>query len=84
MSRKEIIEKLKEILATVKGIEVSDIDCDEDTNLMTELGLNSIGMLYMVISIENQFDIRFADANMDELDTVGKVIDYIANVQKSL
>ena len=77
MSRKEIIEKLKGILATVKGIDVSEINCDENTNLMTELGLNSIGMLYMVISIENQFNIRFADANMDELDTVGKVIDYI-------
>ena len=77
MSRNEIIEKLKGILATVKGIEVVEINCDENTNLMTELGLNSIGMLYMVISIENAFGIRFADANMDELDTVGKVIDYI-------
>lgn len=80
MSRNEIIEKLKSILATVKGIEVSQINCDENTNLMTELGLNSIGMLYMVISIENEFGIRFVDANMDELDTVGKVIDYIERV----
>lgn len=81
MSRNEIIEKLKGILATVKGIEVAEIECDENTNLMTELGLNSIGMLYMVISIENQFGIRFADANMDELDTVGKVIDYIVSAK---
>ena len=80
MKREEIIEKLKSILATVKGIDVKDVDCDESTNLLTGLGLNSIGMLYMVISIENQFGIRFEDVNMAELDTVGKVIDHIEEI----
>lgn len=80
MKRDEIIEKLKSILATVKGIDVKDVDCDENTNLITGLGLNSIGMLYMVISIENQFGMRFEDVNTAELDTVGKVIDHIEKI----
>lgn len=77
MNREDIKAKLKTILATVKGIEESAVVCDEDTNLLTGLGLNSIGMLYMVIAIENQFGIRFEDINTAELDTVGKVIDHI-------
>lgn len=77
MTREEILEELKKILSTVNGTDIQDIQCDEDTNLLTGLGLNSIGMLYMVISIENRFGFRFEDLNMDEIDTVGKVIDQI-------
>ena len=80
MKREEIMEQLKSILATVKGIDVKDVECDENTHLLTGLGLNSIGMLYMVISIENQFGIRFEDVNTSEIDTVGKAIDLIENI----
>ena len=81
MTREEIMAELKQILSAVNGIDVSDIHCDEETNLLTGLGLNSIGMLYMVISIENKFGFRFEDLNMDEMDTVGKVIDRIEQVK---
>lgn len=77
MTREQIMEELKGILSAVNGVDINDIHCDEDTNLLTGLGLNSIGMLYMVISIENKFGFRFQDLNMDEMDTVGKVIDRI-------
>ena len=80
MKREQIIEELKKILATVKGIQVEEVECDENTHLLTGLGLNSIGMLYMVISIENHFGIRFEDINTVELDTVGKVIDQIEKI----
>lgn len=82
MTREEIMAELKQILSAVNGIDVNDIQCDEETNLLTGLGLNSIGMLYMVISIENKFGFRFEDLNMDEMDTVGKVIDRIESVKK--
>lgn len=82
MTREEIMAELKQILSAVNGIDVNDIQCDEETNLLTGLGLNSIGMLYMVISIENKFGFRFEDLNMDEMDTVGKVIDCIESVKK--
>lgn len=77
MSREEIFDKLKSILAMVKGMDVKEVECDETTHLLTGLGLNSIGMLYMVISIENQFQINFGNINIAEFDTVGKVIDYL-------
>jgi len=80
MSREEIISRLKKVLATVKGVEESTIDCDESTNLLTGLGLNSVGMLYMIIAVENEFGIRFEDTNTSELVTVGKVIDFIQQI----
>lgn len=49
----------------------------DDTDLITGLGLTSIGMLYMVISIEQSFMIRFDNVGMNDLRTFGSVIDYI-------
>ena len=51
----------------------------DDTDLITGLGLNSIGMLYMVISIETTFMMRFDDVGMNDLRTFGGVIDYVEN-----
>ena len=77
MQRSEIRQKLNDIFAlTVKGAQnVADID--ENCNLVTDLGLNSIGLLYTVIAIEEFFIMRFDDLSFGDLQTVKDVIDYI-------
>jgi acyl carrier protein len=49
----------------------------EETDLRTGLGLNSIGMLYMVIAIEESFSVRFENVAMGDFATVGDVIKYL-------
>ena len=49
----------------------------EDSNLVTDLGLNSVGILYVVIGIEEFFGIRFDDVTFGDFNTVKDVIDYI-------
>ena len=51
---------------------------DENTRLNEDLGLTSVGMLFTVISIEESFSIVFGDIGMDELKTVGDVINYVS------
>ena len=77
MQRSEIRQKLNDIFTlTVKGAQnVADID--ENCNLVTDLGLNSIGLLYTVIAIEEFFNMRFDDLSFGDLQTVKDVIDYI-------
>ena len=77
MERIEIRQKLNDIFAlTVKGTQnVADID--ENSNLVTDLGLNSVGLLYTVIAIEEFFNMRFDDISLGDLQTVKDVIDYI-------
>jgi acyl carrier protein len=78
MDRKEIFDKLKEILS-FSFSDSSEIleNCSESSNLITDLGLNSVGMLFMVISIEETFSIRFENVNLADFVTVKDVIDYI-------
>ena len=77
MTRSEIIEKLK---YTYTMICAPDEDLDalsEDADLRTDLGLSSIGMLYLVIAVEETFNIRFDDVQMGSFVTVKDVVDFI-------
>ena len=79
MDRSEIIEKLSDIFKMVMGEQAVDLNtCDENSNLTEDLGLNSVGILYLVIAIEEFFNIRFEDVGAGDVQTVGQVVDYIA------
>ena len=82
MDREEIMEGLREILKTIEGHDDKVIDAaTEDSNLKSELGLNSIGMLYIMITIEEKFGISFNDSHIEDFKTVGDVVGYIADNQ---
>lgn len=78
MTRTEIIDKLKEIILQATGNEPSSLDnCDESSNLLTDIGMNSIALLFVVIAIEESFDICFDEDAVANFTTVGQVVDYI-------
>jgi len=83
MSREEIFKQLKELIkmANTSTPEVLD-SCTESSDLRGDLGLTSIGVLYLAISIENTFNLEFNDASFDDFNTVKDVIDYIEANQK--
>lgn len=78
MSRSEIKEKLIDVMkmATPAG-EIDLENLSEDAKLVDDLGLTSVGILYVVIAIEEFFDIRFDDVGFADFKTISDVIDYI-------
>lgn len=82
MSREEIFKKLQELIKLANSSNVEQIEsCTEDSDLRTDLGLTSIGVLYLAISIEQTFDIVFTDTAFDDFTKVKDVVDYIYNAQ---
>lgn len=78
LTREEIISKLKDILISADARRASDLqNCTEDAKLLTDLGLTSVGMLYMVIAIEETFSIRFDNVGMSDFVTLGDVVNYV-------
>ena len=77
MSREEIIEKLKEIAELTVQDPAILAKMDEDADLNTDLGLSSVGILYIAIAIEEMFNIRMDDVSFGEFKTVRDVADYI-------
>ncbi len=72
----EIEARLKELLYEIDDeIDVDEIT--EESRLKEDVGLSSVAMLYMAVSIENEFEIDLSDANMNDLVTVGDVVELI-------
>ena len=68
------LEKLSTIMADQLGIEDSVIS--EDTTL-EDLGADSLALVELVMSVEEEFDIQIDDEDMEKFKTVGDVLDYI-------
>ena len=78
LTRSEILEKLQEIMISINDSEREKLEkTTEESRLIEDVGLNSVGMLYLVIVLEESFQIKFEDVGTTTFDTIGKVIDYI-------
>ena len=78
MNRNEIKAKLCEIMKlAMPSLEISEETMNESANLAGDLGLSSVGVLYVVIGIEEMFGIRFDDVGFSDFETLRDVIDYI-------
>ena len=77
MSKDKIIEKLKEIFQLVVHNGVSIDNITEDSIIMTDLGVDSVGLIYLAIAIEKTFDIDMSDVTINTFKTIGDVINFI-------
>lgn len=78
MRRAIILEKLTDILRQMGSVPEEKLaGLTEQSNLHTDLGLSSVGILYIVIAIEEAFDIRFDGVSVGDFTTVSQVVDFI-------
>lgn len=70
-----VFEKLREIISTQLDIEEERITLD--TNLTEDLEADSLDLVEVIMSIEDEFDIEIPDESMDNFKTVADVVDYI-------
>ncbi|MBR6772322.1 MAG: acyl carrier protein [Clostridia bacterium] len=70
------IEKLKEILNSVNPAICTD-GVSAETRLSEDLGLDSLNMMLLAVSVEDEFGFRFDD--MPTFETVGDISLYIEN-----
>ena len=77
MSEKEIFEKLTNIFNIVinRSVDVSKINID--SKIIEDLGVNSIGLIYLAVSVEEEFDVDMSNASLESFKTIRDVINYI-------
>ncbi len=80
MTRTEVMNILKDTMIQIDPDAKKIIEnCSEDSDLSTDLGLDSIEMLSMVIMMEENHGIDFSGIKMSKIHTVKDVIDYIVS-----
>lgn len=77
MSNIEIIEQLKNIFKAVIDENKDFSNITENTNIIKDLGVNSVGLIYLLMAIEETYEIDMSDVTFSTFEKVGDVIEYI-------
>jgi len=70
-----VLEKVKVILSEQFDIEEESIT--NETNLQDDLGADSLDVVDLLMSIEDEFEIEIPDEEIENIRTVGELVSYI-------
>ena len=73
-----VLNKLKEIIANQFGIDTDELS--EDTDIVADLGADSLDVVEMMMALEEEFGITIEDEKIAELKTVGDVVDCVESM----
>lgn len=70
-----VFEKVKAILSEQFDVEEDTITLD--TSVVDDLGADSLDVVDLLMSIEDEFEIEIPDTEIDNIKTVGELVKYI-------
>lgn len=70
-----VLEKVKAILAEQFDVEEEKITAE--TDLQEDLGADSLDVVDLLMSIEDEFEIEIPDDEIENIKTVGALVSYI-------
>lgn len=74
-----VFDKVKEII-----VDQLDVDADKVTtgaNIQDDLGADSLDVVDLVMSLEEEFDVEIPDEAVEGIKTVGDIVKYIEDNQ---
>lgn len=73
-----MFEKLKEIIA--EKLNVNEDDITLESSFADDLEADSIALFELVMAIEDAFDVEIDDDSIEQIVTVGDVVNYLGDV----
>ena len=70
-----VLEKVKAIIAEQFDVEEDKITAD--TDLQEDLGADSLDVVDLLMSIEDEFEVEVPDEEIENIKTVGSLVSYI-------
>jgi acyl carrier protein len=77
MERDIIIEKLKKIILPYVPNEKLLNNVTNNTNFISDLEINSINLIDVILDVETEFNIEIDNESMEKMTTVGAAIEII-------
>ena len=75
MENKNLTDKVKEIIAKQLSVKVDDIK--EETNIAEELGADSLDLVEILMSLEDEFGVSIPDEAIPEIKTIKDIVEFI-------
>ena len=72
-----VLEKVKAILSEQFDVEEDTIT--PDTSITEDLGADSLDVVDLLMSIEDEFEIEIPDGEVENIKTVGELVSYTEN-----
>ena len=72
-----MLEKLQAIIAEQLGIEAGDVSAD--SNFKDDLNADSLDLFEMIMAMEEEFEVEIPSDDLEQLQTVQDVMDYVKN-----
>ena len=70
-----VLEKVKMILSSQFDVEEDSIT--PENNIADDLGADSLDVVDMLMSLEDEFDVEIPDEEIERIRTVGELVAYI-------
>ena len=71
----DIFEQVKKILCDQLDLEEEQVN--EDSEVIDDLGADSLDIVDLVMTLEEEFDTEIPDEDIENLKTVGDIVKYI-------
>lgn len=73
-----IFEKIQEIISVQFNVEKDKIN--RETTFQEDLNADSLDLVELIMAIEDEFDLEVEDEDMEDISSVGDVVEYVSNV----
>lgn len=74
-----VFEKIRTILAD--QLDEKEENITMETDIAADLGADSLDVVEMIMSIEDEFEVEIPDEEIENIKTVGDVVNYIQSKQ---
>ncbi len=81
MTREEIFEQVKEVIADRLGVDPDEIKME--SRLIEDLGADSLDNAELVMNLEEKFGIEIPDEDQSKIQTIEDIVNYIEEKLKN-
>lgn len=75
MDRNEVAERLGDVLVSELGLDASKIK--EDAHFEEDLDVDSLGVVELLMALEDEFGVKIPDEEAENIHTVGQAVDMV-------
>jgi acyl carrier protein len=75
MDREELLEQVKAVIVEQLNVDADEVT--EEASFVDDLGADSLDLVELVMALEDGFDIKIPDEEVEGIKSVGDAVDYI-------